>query len=73
MKLLTSNEITVVASYKAGFGLELENLFLENETGKITITKSQWKEIQTVMSGKRKSAHSQEFDGYTPKTAVYWN
>ena len=65
--------IQVVASYKAGFGLELENLFLENETGKITINKSQWEEIQVVMSGKRKGAHSQEFDGYTPKTAVYWN
>jgi hypothetical protein len=71
--LITNKKITVFASYKAGFGLELENLFLENETGKITILKSQWEEIQIVMSGKRKAAYSKEFDGYTPKTAILWN
>ena len=68
-----NKEIQVSTMYKSGFGLELEELYLENDNGSIRITKSQWKEIETVMAGKRESAHSQEFDGYYPKTLIYWN
>lgn len=70
MSKIANKEIVVAAAY---FGLEFDNIFLENETGNITINKSQWEEIQAVLSGKRKSAYSQEFDGYTPKTVIYWN
>jgi len=65
--------IQVFANYEAGFGLELVDLHLENDTGSMVITCDQWEEIRAVMSGKRKGACSQEFDGYTPKTAIYWN
>ena len=70
---MKDKKISVSAIYGAGFGLELEEMHLKNETGSMTITRSQWVEIGAVMNGKRKSAYSQEIDGYTPKTVVYWN
>lgn len=65
--------IQVVATYKAGFGLELDRVYLKSDKGEIDIDAEQWKEIQAVMNGKRENAYSKEFDGYTPKTAVFWN
>ena len=67
------NNIQVVVNYKAGFGLELDRVYLKSDKGEIDIDAEQWKEIQDVMSGKRKNAYSKEFDGYTPKTAAFWN
>lgn len=68
-----TNDIQVVANYKAGFGMELTQVYLKNENGEITITKEQWDEIRTTMAGRRKSGHSDTFDGYTPHTAAFWN
>jgi hypothetical protein len=68
-----TNDIQVVANYKAGFGMELERVYLKSDKGEIDIDAEQWKEIQATLNGKRKSAHSKEMDGYTPKTAVFWN
>lgn len=66
-------DIQVAATYKAGFGLELDRVYLKNDNGEIDIDAEQWKEIQDVMNGKREKAFSEEFDGYTPKTASFWN
>ena len=67
------DNIKVVASFESGFGLEFVEIYLENEIGSITISKSQWKEIEAVIAGKREKGFSKEFDGYTPKTAIFWN
>jgi len=70
-----TNDIQVVASYKASNmgGMEITQVYLKNTGGEITLTKEQWDEIKITMAGKHKSGHSKEFDGYTPKTAAFWN
>ena len=69
-----TNNIQVVANYKAsGFGMEVVQVYLKNAEGAITLTKEQWDEIKTTMAGKRESGYSEEFDGYTPHTAAFWN
>jgi len=70
-----TNDIQVVASYKASNmgGMEITQVYLKNTGGEITLTKEQWDEIKITMAGKHKSEHSKEFDGYTPKTAAFWN
>ena len=66
--------IQVVADYKSCvFGMEINKIYLKNNDGEITLTKEEWAEIKTTMAGKRKSGYSQNFDGYTPHTAVFWN
>lgn len=70
---MRDKKISVSAIYHAGFGLELDQVHLKNETGSMTITGSQWEEVRAVMTGKRKGGYSEEFDGYNPKTVVYWN
>ena len=70
---MANNEITVVANYESGFGMELVQVYLKNQNGTIVIDKEQWNEIQAVMAGKRKTAYSEEFDGYNPKTTIAWN
>ena len=67
------DKILVTAVFQSGFGLELAQLYLKNETGSITISKSQWQEIQAVINGKREKGFSEELDGYSPKTAICWN
>jgi hypothetical protein len=67
------DKISVTAVFQLGFGLELNQLYLKNETGSIVINKSQWQEIQAVINGERKKTFSEENDGYTPKTAICWN
>ena len=69
-----TNNIQVVAIYEAsGFGMELNKLYLKTDNGEITINKKQWDEIGKTMDGKRKSGYSEEFDGYYPKSASFWN
>jgi F0F1-type ATP synthase epsilon subunit len=70
-----TNDIQVVASYKASnlSGMEITQVYLKTEEGEITLTKEHWDEIKKTMDGKRKSGHSEEFDGYYPKTASFWN
>ena len=53
--------------------MEINKIYLKNNDGEITLTKEEWAEIKTTMAGKRKSGYSQNFDGYTPHTAVFWN
>jgi len=69
------NGIEVVALYKASNmgGMEITQAYLKNAEGEIRLTKEQWDEIKTTMAGKRQSGYSEEFDGYTPKTAAFWN
>jgi hypothetical protein len=68
------NDIQVVASYKAsGFGMEVTDIYLKTDKGEITLNKTQWDEIKTTMAGKRKHGYSEEFDGYHPHTASFWN
>jgi len=67
------DKISVTARFETGFGLELVQLYLKNETGTIEISKSQWQEIQAVINGKREKGFSEELNGYTPKTAIFWN
>jgi hypothetical protein len=68
------NDIQVVANYKAsGFGMEVVQVYLKTADGEITLTKKQWDEIKTTMAGHRESGYSEDFDGYTPHTAAFWN
>jgi len=67
------NKISVSASFKCGFGMELETLSLTNDSGTITIDKEQWQEIQDTLQGKRKKAASQEMNGYYPVESFVWN
>ena len=69
-----TNDIQVVARYKASsMGMEITEVYLKTEESEITLTKEYWDEIKKTMDGKRKSGHSEEFDGYYPLTATFWN
>jgi hypothetical protein len=70
-----TNDIQVVANYKASSmgGMEIVQVYLKTDLGEITLSKKQWDEIKTTMAGNRKSGFSEDFDGYTPHTAAFWN
>ena len=69
-----TNDIQVVANYKAsGFGMDIVNVYLKTDDSEITLSKKQWDEIKATMAGHRNSGYSEDFDGYNPHAAAFWN
>ena len=69
-----NKKVIVFATFKHGFGMELETVYLEKDNCKIQLSKSDWEEINLTLLGKRKEVSSEIEEGsYYPKEMTRFN
>lgn len=68
------NKVIVFANFKAGFGMELQKVYLEKDGCKIALSREDWQEILDTLAGKRKTVQGEIEEGsYYPKEKVCFN
>lgn len=68
------NKLTIFANFKAGFGMELQKIYLAKGDCKIELSREDWQEIQDTLAGKKKEVASECEEGsYYPKEMTRFN